>query len=374
MQFVQPIPFTEAVDKLGRKELVGSKLDASEWADVPVALRERAFFSSTVESVRFLQRARDSIGDFLQENRETLPNGKVALKTGGRAAFVDQMKEFLASEGVERTSGGLKDITSQRRLELIFDVQTRQAQDYGYWKQGQDPDVLDAFPAQRFIRVIEVKEPRDWHVQFEGEVRLKSDLDFWRTVNKDFGVPWGPWGWGCGHDVEDVSREEAEALGLLQPGQAVQPVDKQLNDDLEASLQGLDAELVKFLQEAFGSRIRVAGDAVEWVGEPASAPAPRPSGSTEATPRQKPVSQAADLAGLKAQKLPVQRALSAIDAAHDDGKLEQIPFTNRVRKDSQGIYRHSGEIGIKRSGAVHPELTTVHEVGHWLDHKALPGS
>lgn len=74
----------------------GSKLRSDEWKDVPVALRERAFFSSQVESVRALH--------------------------------------------------------------------------YGYWKQGQDPDVLDAFPAQRFIRVLDVKEPRDLHAQYEDGV------------------------------------------------------------------------------------------------------------------------------------------------------------------------------------------------------------
>jgi hypothetical protein len=180
-------------------------------------------------------------------------------------------------------AGTIKDITSQRRLDLIFDTQTRQAQDYGYWRQGQDPDVLDAFPAQRLVRERDVKEPRDWHQQFEGEARLKSDLAYWTLVNQDFGVPWGPWGWGCGHDVEDVDRQEAEELGLLRPGEPVQPAIKHFNDRLEASVRDLDPELLQKLADDFGDQVEIVQDpttgqqtSVRWAASKPIAPAPAP--------------------------------------------------------------------------------------------------
>ena len=28
----------------------------------------------------------------------------------------------------------------------------------------------------------------------------------------EFGVPWGPWGWGCGDDVEDVDLPGAQVV------------------------------------------------------------------------------------------------------------------------------------------------------------------
>jgi hypothetical protein len=165
-------------------------------------------------------------------------------------------------------AGGLRDITSEKRLALIFDTNVRAAQDYGYWKQGQDPDVLDAFPAQRFIRVLDVKDPRASHEQYEGQVALKSNLAFWLRINEDFGVPWGPWGWGCGHDVEDVDRTEAEALGLIQPGEPAQPVDKTFNDDLEAGTKNLDPDLVDWLGEELGDQVEIdrKSGAVKWAG------------------------------------------------------------------------------------------------------------
>lgn len=271
MQLVSPVPFREALDKLGARTIVGAGLNSEQWSAVPLALRERAFFSATVESTRFLQRARDSIGDFLSESREVLPNGQTALKTGSRAQFVRDMQQFAISEGLgpldPAAAGTIKDIRSQRRLELIFDTQTRQAQDYGYYKQGMDPAILAEFPAQRFIRERAVQEPRDTHVLHENEVQLKSNVEFWRGLNRDFGVPWGPWGWGCGHDVEDVDRDEAELLGLIKPGEAVAPVEKPFNDRLEASVQNLDPDLQSQLKDAFGDQIIIENDTARWAGQ-----------------------------------------------------------------------------------------------------------
>lgn len=268
MQFVKPIPFQEAIDKIGGQTLIGSQMNSAEWADVPVMLRDSSLFSSTVESVRFLQRGKDGFTDFLSGARETLPNGETALKTGSRQDFIKQLQEFALKEGMgpldPKDKGTLKDITSERRLGLIFDTKIRQAQDYGGWKQGMDPDVLDAFPAQRFIRVIDVEEPRDAHSPYEDQVALKSDLDFWIRINEDFGVPWGPWGWGCGHDVEDVDRDEAERLGLIAPGHVAQPADLDLNERLQASTQGLDPDLLAKLRDELGEQVTITGDSIKW--------------------------------------------------------------------------------------------------------------
>src|SRR2546430_6360369 len=100
MQFVKPIDYYEALGMIGDRMPVVSAMLSSEWQDVPAALRLRAFFSSQVENARFLQRARDSITDFLASNREELPDGQIALKTGSRAEFVDMMREFAQSEGM----------------------------------------------------------------------------------------------------------------------------------------------------------------------------------------------------------------------------------------------------------------------------------
>ncbi len=297
MQFTKPLPFSEAVDKLGARSPIGAKLTSEEWQRVPLALRERAFFSATIENTRFLQQSRDLLTDFLTGAREevTLPDGTVttALKTGSRADFVRQARRFAQEHGLGPVDpddeGGLRDIKSETRLGLIFDVQTEAAYSYGNWTQGMDRDALDAFPAQRFVREVEVKTPRAIHSQNEGVVRLKTDLQFWLGMNSPviggFGVPWGPWGFHSGMGVEDVDRAEAEQLGLLTPGQPVQPIVQDFNDHLKASVKGLDPDLQALLRESFGSEVRFEGDAVWWKGDRAG----KKLAGVAPRPRKKPV-------------------------------------------------------------------------------------
>ncbi|HSM84595.1 MAG TPA: hypothetical protein VLT16_00530 [Candidatus Limnocylindrales bacterium] len=373
MQFVKPMPFDEAVQKLGDKTPIGSALLSAEWQDVPVALRERALFSSQVENVRFLQRAQGALDDFLTSSREDLGDGVTALKTGSRAQFIEQMREFALSEGMgpidESMAGGLRDITSERRLGLIFDTQTRQANDYGYWRQGMNADVLDEFPAQRFIRVQDVKQERDSHKKFENQVYLKSDPIWADVINEDFHVPWGPWAWGCGHDVEDVDRDEAESLGLLQPGDQVEPDTRNFNENLQASTAGLEPELVQKLQDEFGDQLVVEGDTMRWRGGSSASPSAEVNVGFE-----NPVSDALEVKLTGSTREEAQAAIAAIDKVHDDGKLPQIPVKT-LRGLSNGVFVSSADGKAKeiqvRPNSSWPGLSTAHEIGHFLDLEAI---
>lgn len=277
MPLTTPTPFAAAVKTIARKTPIGSQLTSSEWSDIPAELRHRAMFSSRVENVRFLQRTRDTLGDFLTGARDTNALGETSLRTGSRAQFVQQMQDFALAEGMgpvaPEDAGTIKDITSQPRLELIHDINTQQADAYGDYLQGMDTDILDAYPAQRFIRVIQVKEPRQTHTQYEGIVRLKNDTAFWTRVNQDFGTPYAPWGWGCGHDVEDVDRAEAEKLGLCQPGQPITPPARVgFNDNYQTSIAGLDPDMQRLLKDSLGHQVEILHGAARWMPH-ASTPA-----------------------------------------------------------------------------------------------------
>lgn len=232
-------------------------MDSAAWSSIPAAIRQRAFFSATVEDARFLQTARGFLNDFLTQATLKLPDGQVAMKVGGRGDFVTQMKEFMHKTGVERSKDEtITDIGGSDRLRLIFDTQVRMAHDFGNYKQGLDPEMLDQFPAWRFIRGQPVEIPRPVHEENEGVVRLKTDEDFWLAMNDEslggFGVPYGPWGFNSGMDVEDVTREEAVALGLLNETDAQEPVQPEFNDSMTASTDGMDDDLVEDLRNRLG--------------------------------------------------------------------------------------------------------------------------
>jgi len=270
MPKVELTPEEKIAQRHAERDVVPSLLASREWRDkVSPALRLRSFFSARVHSAKVLQSARDYVTDYLSQAREPKHGG---LKAQGRTEFVAQMRQLVASEGLGRLdpktgrinepidNTDLQDLRSIARLELIFDTATESANEFAYWQSGNDSDVLDAFPAQRFIRVRPVKVPRPYHAANENAVRRKDDLAFWLDMNRDFEVPWGPWGYNSGMGVEDVSRAEAEELGLIQPGETVRPPDALFNKELAASTRSLDADILAMLKVDLGSRAVLGAD------------------------------------------------------------------------------------------------------------------
>lgn len=264
MKFTAPIPFAEALEKLRERKITPTALGTAELALIPVELRERSFFSAKVESARVLQAMKDYGDDFLAANR--MENG--GFKATGRAEFVADMRELAIREGLGKVDpktgrinpliadSDLTDIRSISRLELIFDTMTESAQEYGYFVQGQDPAILDVFPAQRFIRIRPVSAPRSYHAANEGAVKRKDDAAFWLSMNRDFGVPWGPWGFNSGMGVEDVDREEAIALGVMKESDTVKPIAPQpLNKDLSAGVLGMSGKILAALARSTGGTL-----------------------------------------------------------------------------------------------------------------------
>jgi hypothetical protein len=110
------------------------------------------------------------------------------------------------------------------------------AQGFGAWRKGQEPEILDEWPAQRLFRLEERDEPRDWHerakaaafetgskiaLDGEGFVALKNS-PVW-TALSEFGTPYPPFDFNSGMWVEDVARDEAVALGLIDEDEQIQP-------------------------------------------------------------------------------------------------------------------------------------------------------
>lgn len=362
MQFISPQPFTQAVAKLTSRQIVTSGMDSAAWSRVPAALRETAFFSSKIQDARFLQETKNLIEDFLTGARETiqLPNGKTTtrLKVGSRAAFVQQAREFAIARGlgpvIADDKGTLKDITSEKRLALIFKIQTESANAYGDWQQGMSPAVLNAYPAWEFYRAEEVKEPRYLHKLNEGRIELKTNLGFWGAMNSPniggFNVPWGPWGFGSGMWTRDVDRARAEQLNLLTPSTVLKPAHEDLAAHQAAGIATLDPETRAWLKSQLGDQVEFDGDTARWrspqvlppnpgrapaVVPPPPSPEPAPTRRTDykavldnlATLRQDP---AADLdalheAALKAIEVPeAQRAALPLKMETSDPAVQSV--------------------------------------------------
>lgn len=270
----KPLAFKEALKFLKQKKEIPHKQWLWKmWIQEEEEVKLRSFWSAHVESVRFLQRARDFLTDFLSKKKEEVvgEDGVIrrGLKAGGRADFVRRMREFMVAEGMssrEEMQRGLnerdvQDLRSQSRLRLIFDTNIRQAYGYGQWKQGQTPAIVKRFPAWRLVRDREVVMPRPRHEAHEGEVRLKSDRAFWADFinGEDIGgflVPWPPFGFNSGMGVRDVTLEEAQALGLHPEKEELTSQQMGFNDKLKSSTKGLDPDLKKRLVSELKERLK----------------------------------------------------------------------------------------------------------------------
>lgn len=258
----KPQPFNEAIRKLLEKEQLPASWDSATWQAMEAEFTDKAFFAANVENIRFLDRAQTMIFDFLAKVKETITQDegttRKALSISDRSAFVEMIQNFMIKEGMAKPADfpsmnqkDVKELGSMARLNLIFDTNTRQAYGFGQWKQGQTPAALEAFPAARLIRERGVAVPRPRHKDNIGKVKLKSDKWWPEFINgRDIGgfaVPWGPYGFNSGANQEDVSREDAIALGL--PVDDAEPQEGRITDGLSASTSKMSPELKQKLIE-----------------------------------------------------------------------------------------------------------------------------
>lgn len=249
-----------AVSRFERRRVAPSSRASAEWERVAPALREKCFFSARVNDAEVLGKMRELLGAAIDSSKRDSSKAIVS-----QDKFISEMKSFLASRGYTMGGSKLTDITSRRRLGLIYDMNVQEAREYARYVRGQDADVLDMYPAQEFVRVEIRRVPRtDWPVRWRaagGKIRggrmvaLKSD-PVWTNLSR-FGRPYPPFDYGSGMGVEDIDREEAEELGLLpddEPADEIPEFDIAL--EAEASLDRIPEDMVEeIVREAPNARI-----------------------------------------------------------------------------------------------------------------------
>jgi len=383
---VKPAKFQEAIRRLGKKKPVARRLSSKQWAAMPTQIRERAYFTANVESMKFLNRSKKMMKDYLSGAREmvTTPDGRrvSALKKTSRADFVYEMQKLAKETGLgnvlppgEDMSRDLitrmKDIASESRLNLIFDTQTQQAQSYGYYKQGQDPAILDAYPAQKFIRAEQRKVPRPLHKSNRNEVRRKDDMEFWLRMNDQsiggFGVPFGPWGFNSGMDVEDVRRDKAIQMGLIQKNEQVLPPDDTFNKGLKASAD-VEPEFLKKFLDKMGKDAYTNGEFVEIIEKISNVPPPAPARKVPKKVLEQDPVRLSSFEGYKATKKKANAILKKYPAvekrrneaikAHKEAKAEWAAARTAQRRTD---YDYKGMTGAQLTKEVDKLGAKVHK-------------
>lgn len=367
-------PIADAVKSHDRKTPVGTKLRSRELESLPRDLRNAAQMSAGVESARVLQGIQDKVSAILSHRRNDL---------GGltdRGAFIADLMRIAEEEGLTPADpakrGTIEDITSEQRLALIYEMQTGMAYGYANWRAGNDPDALDAFPAQELVRARQAKVPRNWSARWaeaghktgwagaakQPHVALKSS-PIWRALSR-FDNPWPPFDYNSGMWVEDIGLEDATCLGFIKPGDKVELPKESFTDQMSGSLKGVSPELRAKLQADFGDKIVIQGDEARW------APRPEPQSIEEDDTRQKmeprvsspPSAPESDAA---ARDLGIKARYPSEDVGKEANKVfssikEDYGYAPRsVETDSEYFRVRFGERASSRTAAYDADVDTI---------------
>lgn len=198
----------------------------------------------------YLNRIKSAVGSVVQPKQETrfdeegnpLPE---TVTTGynpatAREALRRELRS-LGYEPAEGTEGTIKDLSSDARINLVVKTNTELAQGAGKFVQGNiSQDAVDLAPAWELVRYEDRKMPRDWEqrwrlaaqvahdpqanacLELHGRMCALKSSGIWEQLGEGAGGytdtldnPYPPFAFNSGMWVDDVFREDAEALGLL---------------------------------------------------------------------------------------------------------------------------------------------------------------
>jgi hypothetical protein len=249
MIFKQPVTLSEAAKGLQARSLMPTSLDSNGIRQLDAWLRSQSFFSAQTTNQYLLQRYKDLVGNILEP--QLLPGGG-GRETYNQAYAREEITSFLESIGYvppQDKAGTIEDLSSDARINLVLETNEQMAQGAGWWLQGQDEAILDAFPAQELFRAEDRKQKREWLERFrlagqqtgdpigtgwtitpEFRMIALKNHEIWKLLGSSklfpdgLDQPWPPFAFNSGMDVRDVDRQTAQDLGLIEPGESVEPM------------------------------------------------------------------------------------------------------------------------------------------------------
>lgn len=238
-------PFVRALARLQAQGLLPTSAGTFDLEQIPAEIRERALFSARVANTGFLQSVHDLLAPAVAGGRRDASGAYIPGSYVDQATFRLKIKDFLGSIGFSPETGAdgipsarpgsLKDLSSDARLNLIYQTNLQLAQGYGAHISDQAPARLDAWPAQELYRLESRKMHRSWGQRWNDAIQslgsntsakpvtnpqadggmfaLKND-QVWTAISR-FDLPYPPYDFGSGMWVRDISRAEAVELGLM---------------------------------------------------------------------------------------------------------------------------------------------------------------
>jgi hypothetical protein len=251
------MPFAEALLRLALRAAMPTHLGTAELQQMNADILRASLFS-----------ARTTLRPYLADIRqvlETVLNPAAGGRTSVDGTPITEgmnladarlfLKRALAKYGYQpdpATRGTIEDLSSDRRLELVVRTNVEISQGFGQFVQAQDPDVIDAYPAQEFYRIAKSAASRDWPHRWRAAAHASGDTDavrildqtgrmiarkdspIWQALGDGAGLsqkeagdalhnPYPPFAFSSQMWVKNVDRDQAMAMGLIRVDEKVQP-------------------------------------------------------------------------------------------------------------------------------------------------------
>lgn len=227
--------FTEALRRRAAQALLPTNWGTGELQRLDADVRERSFFSARVARTDLLEEFADRVDRVLQPSAQVRADGSPFTQGLDLASARMELKDALQAAGYQpdpEDRGTLKDLSSNRRLDLILKTNVEQAQGYGQFAQAQTEEALDLFPCWELFRAEGRNVPRDWAARWTaaaaavgdgdaaevfasaGRMIARKDSPIWAQLSR-FGTPYPPFDFNSGMWTRDVDRETAVALGVI---------------------------------------------------------------------------------------------------------------------------------------------------------------
>lgn len=278
MTFDEPLPFSEAMDRLESKGLLPTDLSSAEIREQwDSGIIERSIFSARTTKAEILQGYKDQLGDIIG-GKVNLAKAREVMQDMFESLDYDSEHGHFGGEEdamipyAER--GSLRDLSSEKRVNLVLETQLGQLANYGYWTQAMESDAVWSWPCFELVRIESRRVPRglrkakggalvpdpgnDWPSRWEacggsfygGRMIARKDDPIWDHLGDPdlfpdgLGQPYPPFAFNSGFGIRAVRRSECIALGVIGGGDRVQPLHRGMNEHVEAPVENLDKALL----------------------------------------------------------------------------------------------------------------------------------
>jgi hypothetical protein len=255
MTFEQPVPFREAVRQAVSRKVLPTNLSSADLAGLSRGILRSSMTSARTTLSGLLDNYKSGIASIVDPKQVTRLGQPLTVTEGFNPAslrgFIKDYLKSISYAPAAGEEGTIKDLSSDGRIDLVIKTNVETAQGAGKFIQGNlDEDVVDLWPAWELVRYEQRKVERDWSarwriaaqvagdakaaacLELQGRMCALKSSDIWQALGDGeggytdtLGNPYPPFAFQSGMWCDDVSREEAEELGLLEKGEKAEAAD-----------------------------------------------------------------------------------------------------------------------------------------------------